>query len=29
MPTAEETLRILKSRWKSILIALGLTAVGT
>lgn len=29
MPTTEETLRIPKSSWKSILIALGLTAIGT
>lgn len=29
MPTAEETLRIPKSRWKSVLIALGLAAIGT
>ncbi|MGV3150557.1 hypothetical protein [Rothia sp. 11273D007AR] len=29
MPTTEETLSIPKSRWKSVLIALGLTAIGT
>lgn len=29
MPTTQDTLRIPKSRWKSVLIALGLTAIGT